>query len=161
LVCDDSFKSTKERIYVKNIIVPLIYFEPYSVLFDKSNDFINLYHFDKTLVKEYFTYPTLEENDVIEVWMSLSSEYKIIKDKKSVTKVAKSAKSNGKIELDKEIVEYIKEYSFDNHCFYLRYKNCPVVEEFHIEETDDGKYVVEQYPIENYKASYREDEAHQ
>lgn len=161
LVSDDSFQGNKDHVYVKNMIIPLIYFEPYSVELDKKTNFINLYYFDKILVDEDFTYPTIDEDEVVEVWMSLSSSYEIIKDKSTVNKIVECAKSNGEIELEKEIVDYIKKYSFDSHCFYLRYADCPLVEEFHIEETEDGKYIVEQYPVENYKLSYREDEAHQ
>ena len=161
LVYDDSFQGKKDRIYVKNMIIPFIYFEPYSVELDKNTEFINLYYFDKVLVNDDFTYPTIDKNKVIEVWMSLSSSYEIIKDREMVDKIVECAKSNGKIELDKDIVSYIQKYSFDSHCFYLRYVDCPIVEEFHIEKNEDGKYIVVQYSIENYKSSYRQDEAHQ
>lgn len=161
LVYDDSFQGKKNRIYVKNMIIPLIYFEPYSVELDKNTDFINLYYFDKVLVDENFTYPTIEKNEVVEVWMSLSSSYEIIKDESTVNKIVECAKSDGKIELDKNIVSYIQKYSFDSHCFYLRYVDCPLVEEFHIEETEDGRYIIDQYTPEEYDTIYWEEEAHQ
>jgi len=161
LVYDDSFQGKKNRIYVKNMIIPLIYFEAYSVELDKNTDFINLYYFDKVLVDENFTYPTIEENEVVEVWMSLSSSYEIIKDESTVNKIVECAKSDGKIELDKNIVSYIQKYSFDSHCFYLRYVDCPLVEEFHIEETEDGRYIIDQYTLEEYDTIYWEEEAHQ
>ena len=93
--------------------------------------------------------------------MSLSSSYEIIKDESTVNKIVECAKSDGKIELDKNIVSYIQKYSFDSHCFYLRYVDCPLVEEFHIEETEDGKYIIDQYTPEEYNTIYWEEEAHQ
>lgn len=161
LIYDDSSQAEKECVYIRSMIVPFIYFEPYSVEFDKNTEFINLYYFDKVLVYEDFIYPTINENKVVEVWMSLSSSYEIIKDKSTVNKIVECAKSNGEIELDKGIVDYIKKYSWDNHCFYLRYADCPLVEEFHIEETEDGRYIIDQFTLEEYDTIYWEDEAHQ
>lgn len=123
-----------------------------SVLGDASDDFY---------VKEGFIYPTLDKNQVDEIWMSVRRNDDIIKDKEIVGKVVECAKSNGKIELDKEIVDYIKKYSWDYHCFYLKYEGYPIVEEFHIEETEDGRYIVDQYTPEEYNTIYWEEEAHQ
>lgn len=140
------------------------YFYYYSETLDKNKDFIidkDRYHFNDIYVDENFVFPTKENNKVDEVWMSHSSSYEIIKDESTVDKIVACAKSDGKIELDKEIVDYIKKYSWDYHCFYLKYEGYPIVEEFHIEETEDGRYIVNQYTPEEYNTIYWEEEAHQ
>ena len=140
------------------------YFFYYSETYDKNRNFIvenNRYDFNDKYVDENFVFPTIEDNEVDEIWMSLSSSYDVIKDKETVDKIVECAKSEGKIELDKAIVGYIKKRSHDNHCIHLKYKGYPIVEEFHIAETEDGKYIVEQYATEEYYWLHREDEAHQ
>ena len=141
------------------------YFYYYSETFDKNRDFIidnNSYHPTEIYVDENFSFPTIENNSVDEVWMSQSSDDKDnIKDKQIVNKVVECAKSDGEIELDKDMYDYIKKYSWDNHCFYLKCEGYPIVEEFHLEETEDGRYIVDQYTPEEYNTIYREEEAHQ
>ena len=140
-----------------------VYF--YSDYYDRNKNFMRCDIWGRTsddfYVKERFVYPTLYKNDINEVWMSHLSSYEIIKDEETVDKIVKCAKSDGKLELDKEIVDYIKKYSWDNHCFYLKYDGYPIVEEFHIEETEDGRYIVDQYTPEEYDTIYWEEEAHQ
>ena len=137
----------------------------FSDYYDFDNNFIRCDVWGRAspdyYVKEGFVYPTLHNNEVNEVWMSLSSSYEIIKDRKTVDKIVECAKSNGEIELDKEIVDYIKKYSADNHCLWLKYEGYPIVEEFQIEETEDGRYIVDQYTPEEYDTIYWEEEAHQ
>ncbi len=141
------------------------YFFYFSETYDKNRDFIveNLsdYSRNEKYVDENFVFPTLENNKVDEVWMSKSSSYEIIKNKETVAKIVKCAKSDGKIELDKDIYDYIKKYSADYHCLWLKYEGYPIIEEFHIKETEDGRYIVDQYDIEEYYRLSREDEAHQ
>ena len=137
----------------------------YSEHHDKDKNFMRCDVWGRTsddlFIKEDFVYPTIESNKVNEVWMSHSDAYEIINDKKTVDKIVECAKSDGKLELDKEIVDYIKKYSTDNHCLWLKYEGYPLVEEFHIKKTEEGGYIVNQYPIENYETSFREDKAHQ
>ncbi len=161
LIADDSIAEKNNRVYVKSMLIPFIYFEPYSVKFDEKENFIWLYHFDEILVKDSFVFPTIEKDAVNEVWMSSSSTGKHkIKDKKIVDKIVECAKSDGKVELDKEICDYIKTYSFDNHCFRLKYEGYPILEKFHIEETDEGKYIVDQYTEEDFDIILGDPEAH-
>lgn len=161
LIADDSIAETENRVYVKNMIVPFIYFEPYSIKFDENASFIWLYYFDEILVKDNFVFPTVEKDTVNEVWMSASStgKYKI-KDEKIVDKIVECAKNKGELELDKDIVDYIKMYSYDNHCFSLKYEGYPILEKFYIEETEDGKYIVNQYTEEDFDMIFGDPEAH-
>lgn len=142
------------------------YFFYFSETYDKNRDFIvenrSNYSRNEKYVDENFVFPTIENNKVDEVWMSLSSDDEDnIKDKETVNCIVESIRSNGEIELDKEIFDYIKKYSHDHHCFHLKYEGYPIVEEFQIKETEDGRYIVEQYDIEEYYRLSREDEAHQ
>ena len=133
----------------------------YSDEFDYQGAFIRVFPYDNLYVKANFVYPKIENNVVNEVWMSHSSSYEIIKDEATVDKIVACAKSDGKIKLDEDIVDYIKKYSWDYHCFYLKYEGYPIVEEFQIEETEDGRYIISQYDVEDYYRLSREDEAHQ
>lgn len=137
----------------------------YSEDYDNDKNFIRCSMWggtsDDFYVKEGFVYPTIYENQVDEIWMTMRKNNHIIKNKETVDKIVECAKSKGKIELDEEIVEYIKKYSHDNHCIYLKYKGYPLVEEFHIEETEDGRYIIDQYTPEEYDTIYWEEEAHQ
>ena len=108
---------------------------------------------DDFFVKESFTYPSLDKNPVDEIWMTHTKTNKI-EDTETVDKIVECVKSEGEIALDKEIVDYIKKYSWDNHCFYLKYEGYPLVEEFHIEETEDGRYIVDQFTAEEYDTIY-------
>ena len=137
----------------------------YSEHNDKNKNFMRCNIWGRTsddfYVKESFVYPTIYKNEVHEVWMSKSSSYEIIKDKKTVDKIVECAKSDGEIELDKDVYDYIKKYSADHHCLWLKYEGYPIVEEFHIEETEDGRYIIDQYTPEEYDTIYWEEEAHQ
>ena len=141
------------------------YFNYYSGVYDSNKDFIvlnNKYEFIEIYVDENFVFPTIENNKVNEIWMSLSSDDEDnITDTEMVNNMVECAKSNGDIELEKEIVDHIKKYSWDYHCFYLKYEGYPIVEEFHIEETEDGRYIIDQYTPEEYNTIYWEEEAHQ
>ena len=137
----------------------------YSEYYDNDKNFIRCNVWGKTsddfYVKEGFVYPTIYENQVDEIWMTMYRNNDIIKDKETVNKIVGCAKSNGKIELSEEIVEYIKKYSHDNHCIYLKYTGYPLVEEFYIEETENGRYIIDQYTPEEYDTIYWEEDAHQ
>lgn len=140
------------------------YFYYYSETFDENKYFIidnYRYHFTEIYVDENFVFPTIENDNVDEIWMSKSSSYEIIKEKTTVKKIVECAKSDGEIELDKEIYDYIKKYSYDHHCFYLKYDGYPILEKFYIEETEDGRYIIDQYTPEEYDTIYWEEEAHQ
>lgn len=159
---DDGYPEDNEnRVYVKDCIVPFIYFEPYSESFDKNINFIALYNYDEILIKENFVFPTIENNEIHEVWMSLDILDNKIKDANTVNRIVECAKSNGEIGLDKDIYDYLKENSWDNHCIYLKYEGYPLVEEFFITETDDGRYIIDQYTAEEYDTIYWDEPAHQ
>lgn len=155
-----------EEVYIKRndskkLSAPIDYFVFYSNIYDDNNNFIVVNPGDSSLqtiyVKDEFVYPTIDKNEVDEVWMSLSSTYNIIKDSDTVNHILECAKSNGELSLDKEVYEQIKSTSWDNHCFYLKYKGYPLVEEFHIEETEDGRYIVDQYTASEYDSIYLEE----
>ena len=162
--------ATSKKYYIKSndfpdFFPPFEYICLYSEEFDENSNFIiknpNGYN-EEIYVKTNLILPTLKKNEIDTVFMSLSSNDKDnIKDVKIVDKIVKCAKSNGKIELDKEIVDYIKKYSTDHHCLWLKYDGYPIAEEFHIEETEDGRYIVAQYTPEEYDTIYWEEEAHQ
>ena len=141
-----------EEIYIerndsKKLSAPVDYFVFYSNIYDDNDNFIVVNPDDSSLqtiyVKDEFVYPTIDENEVDEVWMSLSSTYNIIEDSNTVNHILECAKSNGELSLDEDVYKQIKSTSWDNHCFYLKYKGYPLVEEFHIEETEDGRYIVD------------------
>lgn len=161
LAYDDSDEGDAKRTYVKSSLFSIEYIVPYSVNFDKNQNFVWLYSYDRILVKEDFVFPTIEKNEVEAVWMSASSsDEDHITDKEAVDKIVKCIQSNGEIELDKKIVDYIKKYSWDNHCVHLKYKDYPILEDYHIEETEDGRYILKQYTPEEYDAPFWEDAAH-
>lgn len=160
LLFDDSYEEKEKHFYIKSMLIPFDYITPYSEKFDKDYNFVWIKSYDDVLVKKKFVLPTIESNKVDEVWMSRSSSYEIIKDKETVDKIVKCAKSNVEIELDKEIVDYKKKHSWDNHCFYLKYKDLPIIEEYHICEIEDGKYIIEQYTPEEYAAPFWENVTH-
>lgn len=113
---------------------------------------------DRIFIKKDFDFPTLNSSEVNEIWMSLSStDEDNIKDITIVNHIVECAKSNGELALDKDVYEQIKSTSWDNHCFYLKYKGYPLVEEFHIEETEDGRYIVSQYTASEYDTVYLDD----
>jgi len=137
----------------------------YSEKFDKDKNFLRCDIWGRTsddlYVKEDFIYPTIYENEVSEVWMSHSSDNEDnIKDIETVAKIVECAKSDGKIELDKYIYDYIKKYSADYHCLWLKYEGYPIIEEFHIKETEEGKYIIKQFTPEEYNTVYYDDELH-
>ncbi len=161
LVYDDSKECNEKRIYVKSSLFSIEYIVPYCESFDKNQNFVWLYSFDRILVKNDFVLPALESNEVEAVWMSASSsDEDNITNKETVDKIVKCIKSKGEIELDKATVDYIKKYSWDNHCIHLKYKDYPILEEYHICETEDGKYIIEQFTEEEYLKIYFYDEAH-
>ena len=140
------------------------YFFYYSETYDKNRNFIvknNRYDFNEIYVDENFVFPTIENNEVEAVWMSASaSDEDHITDKETVDKIVKCIKSNGEIELDKVIVGYIKKRSWDYHCFCVKYKDYPIIEQFHISKTEEGKYIIKQFTPEEYNTVYYDDELH-
>ncbi len=164
----DEIRQDEEKIYIEDRKKRLFtndYFSFYCKSYDDERFFIVEAPYDSSLqilyIKNGFVYPNLINNKIDEVWMSLSStDDDNIKDKETVSKIVECAKSEGVIELDQEIVDYIKKYSWDNHCFYLKYKGYPLVEEFHIEETEDGRYVVDQFTAVEYDTIYYDEVAH-
>lgn len=140
------------------------YFYIYSE-YDKHENFlaVTLYpRVSSVFVREGFIYPTIETTQVEAVWLSLDAESDDnIKDKETIDKIVECAKSNGEIELDKDIYDYLKENSWDNHCINLKYEGYPLVEEFFITKTDDGRYIIDQYTAEEYDTIYWDEPAHQ
>ena len=137
----------------------------YSKHFDENSDFIKCWVRENSspeiYIKEGFKFPTIENNEIDEVWMSgSSSDESHIKDKTKVDKIVECAKSKGEIELDKDLYDYIKKNSYDYHCIHLKYKGYPLAENFFIEETEDGRYVINQYTKEEYEAPFFASEAH-
>lgn len=153
-----------------SIFTDLFFSTYYFCFFDKNDDyysnFIILCPEDTSIsqlyLKENFVFPTIGKNKVESIWTSIDvSDSDNIKDKETVDKIVECAKSNGEIELDKDVYDYIRTYSADHHCLWLKYEGYPLVEEFYIEETEDGRYIIDQYTPEEYDTIYWEEEAHQ
>ncbi len=166
LIYDDNDQNDS-KIYIaqkflSDLFIPFQYFVFYSESYDFGGDFIverpddsslSVLHIDKD-----FVYPTIDKNEVDEIWGSLSSSNEDnIKDLSVVNHIVECAKSNGELALDKEVYEQIKENSWDNHYFYLKYKGYPLVEKFYIEETEDGRYIVDRYTEAEYDTVYLDD----
>ncbi len=159
------------RYYIKygdlsDYITPFSdFFCLYNREFDKYNNVIIESPNDskaRIYINKEMVLPILNRNKVDMVCMSLDAKDEDnIKDKETVDKIVECAKSNGEIELDKDIYDYIKKYSADHHCLWLKYEGYPIVEEFHIKETEDGRYIIDQYTLEEYDTIYWEEEAHQ
>lgn len=161
LLAHDIDDENGKRIFIKGSLFSIDFLSPYSENFDKNHNFVWLSTYDEILVKKDFVLPTLGNNEVEAVWMSASSsDEDHITDKETVDKIVECIKSNGEIELDKKIVDYIKKYSWDYHCFHLKYKDCPIIEEYHICKNEDGKYTIEQFTEEEYETIYYDDVAH-
>ena len=161
LLADDIDDENGKRIFIKGSLFSIDFLSPYSENFDKNHNFVWLSTYDEILVKKDFVLPALGNNEVEAVWMSASSsDEDHITDKETVDKIVECIKSNGEIELDKKIVDYIKKYSWDYHCFHLKYKDCPIIEEYHICENEDGKYIIERFTEEEYLSIYFDDNAH-
>ena len=165
LVVNENSTGGNEYYIARNdytdFFLPWDSFVYYSDDFDYNDAFIRVFPYDNLYVKKGFIYPTVDKNEIDEVWMSHSSTYHIITDKATVDKIVECAKSDGEIPLDKDIVEYIKEHSWDNHCLNLKYKGYPLVEKVYIEEIKEGRYIIKQYPMEDFDTIYYQDEAHQ
>lgn len=153
LVRDRTFNETEKRVYYKGDFALFSYFEPYCEVFDKNMHFIYIPNWDMVLMKVDFVFPTLENNQVEEIWFSLSNN-DTMDDPDWVHQVVEAARSNGAKEIDKEIYDYIVANSWDNHCIHLKYEGYPLVEEFFVNETKDGRYIVDQYTAEEYDTIY-------
>ena len=170
LICED-ISSEQDKYFIErndffDFWPPIEYITFYNSEFDKNSNFIILHATDTSVteiyVKKTFVIPSLKYNEVDMVCMSLDAkDENNIKDKKTVNKIVECAKSNGEIGLDKDIYDYLKENSWDNHCIYLKYEGYPLVEEFFITETDDGRYIIDQYTAEEYDTIYLDEPAHQ
>ena len=100
---------------------------------------------DRVFVKTGFVFPDTRKSKIDEIWLSLAPDDEThIKDSAVVNKIVECAKSDGKIELDKEIYNYIEKNSYNNNCILLKYEGYPLVEEFYVEKNKDGKCFVKQ-----------------
>ncbi len=161
LVWDETSDDAPQIRYAKSNIVSdffsfFVFFEPYCESFDKHNNFIRAYDYffisplDEVLVKEDFVLPTIENNEVDEVWFSHSNEYDLIKDETTVSHIIECARNKAEKELDSDVYNHIKEKSANDCKIWLKYKDYPIVEEFYVTETEDGRYIVDQYTEEEY-----------
>lgn len=146
----------REKIYIydKNSFI-FDFLPPYSYFSfcEEGDDFIRESPDDTSLdvlyVKEGFVFPNIYKNEVNEVWMSLNaddSQNIKIKDEEKVRQIVDCAKNMGEKELDKDIYDFIVEESWKkDYCyFFLKYTGYPLVEEFYVDITEDGRYVVKQ-----------------
>jgi len=137
----------REKVYLsygfmQDLLPPYSYFS----FCEEGNDFIFESPNDTSLnllyVKEGFAFPNIQDNEIDEVWMSLSSdENDRIKVKDTVKTIVNCAKSNGKSQLPQDIYDQITEKSWDQLHIYLKYKGYPLVEEY-VVAVADGRYVV-------------------
>ena len=125
----------------------------YSEEYDEAHNFIIYCTWggrQDIYVKQNFVYPTLQNNNVDEVRMSLVDESKgIINDKEIVDEIIKCAKSNGEIELEEKTADYIKKHSDDSY-FFLMYEGYPLAQVFHLSESENGKYTIDNYGTQSY-----------
>ncbi|MBR3768692.1 MAG: hypothetical protein IKL10_10720 [Clostridia bacterium] len=144
------YENLREKIYISdNFIQDLIPPYSYFSFCEDSNDFIFESPHDTSLnllyIKEGFVFPDIENDEINEIWMSLSSDDNDnITDEKIVKKIVDCAKSKSAKELDKDIYDYISEKSWDNHHIYMKYKEYPLVEEFFVIKSEDGRYIIKQ-----------------
>ncbi len=140
----------REKIYISdNSICDLLPPYSYFSFCGESNDFIfeqpNDSSLNLLLVKKDFQFPDIHKNEIDEVWMSLDPyDNDNITDKTKVSMIVDCVKKVSKQELTKEIYDYISKNSWDNCHFYLKYKGYPLVEEFCVTVTEDGRYVTVQ-----------------
>lgn len=140
----------REKIYISdNSIHDLLPPYSYFSFCGESNDFIFEQPNDSSLnllfVKKDFEFPDIYNNEIEEVWMSLDPyDSNKITDKTKVNKIVDCTKNAPNQELTKEIYDYISKNSWDNYHFYLKYKGYPLVEEFCVTVTEDGRYITVQ-----------------
>lgn len=140
----------REKIYIsdhsiQDLLPPYSYFSFCS----ESNDFIFEQPDDSSLnlllVKKDFDFPDIYKNEIEEVWLSLDPyNDDNITEKAKVKQIVDCAKNQTKQELNQETHNYIVEKSWDNCHVYLKYKGYPLVEEFCVACTEDGRYIVQQ-----------------
>ena len=140
----------REKIYISDNSIH-DFLPPYSYFSfcGESDDFIFEQPDDTSLnilfIKKDFQFPDIYENEIEEVWMSLGPyDSDNITDKTKVNKIVDCVKNAPNQELNKEIYDYISEKSWDNCHFYLKYKGYPLVEEFCVSTTEDGRYITVQ-----------------
>lgn len=142
-------ENLRDKIYIsesfiQDLLPPYSYFS----FCGESNDFIFESPDDTSLnilyVKEGFVFPDIENNEICEIWMSLSSDSNFtIKDEKTVRTIVECAKNKNEKELDKNLYDYIIKKSWDNCHIYLKYNGYPLVEEFFVTKNEDGRYIVD------------------
>lgn len=143
-------ENLRDKVYIsENFIQDLIPPYSYFSFCGESDDFIFESPDDTSLnilyVKDGFVFPNISDNKVEEIWMSLSSaDNGNITDEKIVKKIVDCAKSETNKELDKDIYDYISEKSWDNRHIYIKYNGYPLVEEFFVIKSEDGRYIIEQ-----------------
>lgn len=140
----------REKVYISDNSV-FDFLPPYSYFSfcGESNDFIFEQPDDSSLnlllVKKGFQFPDIHKNEIEEVWMSLDpNDDDNITDKTKVTMIVECVKKASEQELTKEMYDYISNNSWDNCHFYLKYKGYPLVEEFCVSVTEDGRYITVQ-----------------
>lgn len=140
----------REKIYISDNSIH-DFLPPYSYFSfcGESDDFIFEQPDDTSLnilfIKKDFQFPDIYNNEIEEVWLYLDPYCDVnIKDKAKVKKIVDCAKNETTQELDKEIYDYIFKNSWDNCHIFLKYKGYPLVEEFRIAITEDGRYIVQQ-----------------
>ena len=140
----------REKIYISdNSIQDLLPPYSYFSFCSESNDFIFEQPDDSSLnlllVKKGFEFPDIYNNEIEEVWLSLDPYCDDnITEKTKVMQIVDCVKNQTEQELDQDVYNYILEKSWDNCHVYLKYKGYPLVEEFCITITEDGRYMVQQ-----------------
>lgn len=137
-----------EKVYISDgffhdLLPPYSYFS----FCGESDDFIFESPDDTSLnilyVKEDFVFPNIFENEIDEIWMSLSvDDADNITDEKIVGKFVGFAKSEDDFGADEDIYSYISEKSCDGCRIFMKYKGYPLVEEFVLTEKEIGRYVI-------------------
>lgn len=143
-------ENLRDKVYIsENFIQDLLPPYSYFSFCGESNDFIFESPDDTSLnllyVKEGFVFPDISKNKVDEIWMSLSSaDNGNITEEAIVKTIVDCAKSKIDKELDEDIYDYISEKSWDNCHIYMKYNGYPLLEEFYITKSEDGRYIIEQ-----------------
>lgn len=138
----------RDKVYVVSDGLIYRFFSPYFSFCGDSNYFI-VYQpdsFDWLYVKENFVFPNISKNEVEEIRnMYAPFDYDTISDKKLINMIVHSAKSGD--ELDDDIYEQLLKWCYNNR-IYLKYTGYPLLEEFLLITTEDGRHMVEMSSVE-------------
>ncbi len=143
-LCDGFPETLKDKIYISygntlgDLIPPYRYFST-SV---ENDAFIFVCPDDSSLnltyIKKDFVFPTANNNEVDEIWMSVNkNDESNIKDSETIEYIVNCIKDNKN--LSEDVCKYITEKSYDNCSIYLKYKGYPLLEQYTVARNGEVK----------------------